>query len=62
MSLKKIEKLLAVKTIFKNNIGKDLLDKLIEPNTIICFDDFERKSKNIDLNELFGFINQFTLN
>ncbi|MBU3015803.1 KAP family NTPase [Poseidonibacter lekithochrous] len=29
---------------------------------IICFDDFERKSKDIDLNDLFGFITQLTLN
>ena len=29
---------------------------------IICFDDFERKSKDIDLNDLFGFITQLTFN
>lgn len=29
---------------------------------IICFDDFERKSKDIDLNDLFGFITQLSLN
>ncbi|RXJ84447.1 P-loop NTPase fold protein [Arcobacter cloacae] len=29
---------------------------------VICFDDFERKSKDIDLNDLFGFITQLTLN
>lgn len=29
---------------------------------VVCFDDFERKSKEIDLNDLFGFITQLTLN
>jgi len=29
---------------------------------IICFDDFERKSKNVDLNDLFGFISQLAIN
>lgn len=29
---------------------------------IICFDDFERKSKEINLNDLFGFITQLSLN
>ena len=28
---------------------------------IICFDDFERKSKKIDLNDLFGFISQLAI-
>jgi len=28
---------------------------------IICFDDFERKSKEIDLNDLFGFISQLAI-
>lgn len=28
---------------------------------LICFDDFERKSKNIDLNDLFGFISQLSI-
>lgn len=28
---------------------------------LICFDDFERKSKDIDLNDLFGFISQLTI-
>ena len=28
---------------------------------LICFDDFERKSKNIDLNDLFGFISQLAI-
>lgn len=46
----------------KDNILSKLATKFIDENTIICFDDFERKSKNIDLNELFGFINQLTIN
>lgn len=28
---------------------------------VICFDDFERKSKEIDLNDLFGFISQLAI-
>ena len=28
---------------------------------LICFDDFERKSKKIDLNDLFGFISQLAI-
>lgn len=31
-------------------------------NGIICFDDFERKSSKIDLNDLFGFITNLTEN
>lgn len=46
----------------KNNIVNLVSTKFINENTVICFDDFERKSKNIDLNELFGFINQLTIN
>ena len=29
---------------------------------IICFDDFERKSKDVDLNDLFGFISSLAFN
>lgn len=36
--------------------------KRLENGGIICFDDFERKSKEIDLNDLFGFITQLSLN
>ncbi len=28
---------------------------------IVCFDDFERKSEKIDLNDLFGFITQLSI-
>lgn len=34
----------------------------LENGGVICFDDFERKSKDIDLNDLFGFVTQLTLN
>ncbi|WP_417328516.1 P-loop NTPase fold protein [Halarcobacter sp.] len=34
----------------------------LNSGAIICFDDFERKSKEIDLNDLFGFITQLSLN
>ena len=43
---------------FEQKLKKDLSKKNIEEGRVICFDDFERKSKNIDLNDLFGFINQ----
>lgn len=37
-------------------------EEYLNSGAIICFDDFERKSKDIDLNDLFGFITQLTLN
>lgn len=37
-------------------------ESYLNSGAIICFDDFERKSKDIDLNDLFGFITQLTLN
>ena len=40
---------------------KKAIDALKE-NALICFDDFERKSKDVDLNDLFGFITQLALN
>lgn len=36
--------------------------KALQKNALICFDDFERKSKDVDLNDLFGFITQLALN
>ncbi len=45
----------------KDNIERTALSRL-NNGGIICFDDFERKSKDIDLNDLFGFITQLTLN
>ena len=49
----------------ENVLDNKKLKKTIEylnSGAIICFDDFERKSKDIDLNDLFGFITQLTLN
>jgi hypothetical protein len=49
----------------ENVLDDKKLKKTIEylnSGAIICFDDFERKSKDIDLNDLFGFITQLTLN
>ncbi|WP_026803715.1 P-loop NTPase fold protein [Aliarcobacter lanthieri] len=46
-------------------LKNEKLEKTVEylnSGAIICFDDFERKSKDIDLNDLFGFITQLTLN
>ncbi len=34
---------------------------MLNSGAIICFDDFERKSKDIDLNDLFGFITNLTI-
>ncbi|MGB6329921.1 MAG: hypothetical protein WBF48_13450 [Halarcobacter sp.] len=45
----------------QDNIEKIALARL-NNSGIICFDDFERKSKDIDLNDLFGFITQLTIN
>jgi len=49
--------------------GKDYQDseklsqaqEAIKDGGVICFDDFERKSKHIDLNDLFGVITQLSL-
>lgn len=43
---------------------KEELQKASEAlsNGIVCFDDFERKSSKIDLNDLFGFITNLTEN
>ncbi len=49
----------------ENFIENKKLKKTVEylnSGAIICFDDFERKSKDIDLNDLFGFITQLALN
>ncbi len=46
----------------KDNIERTALKRLENGGGVICFDDFERKSKDIDLNDLFGFITQLTLN
>ncbi|CAA6811633.1 MAG: Unknown protein [uncultured Sulfurovum sp.] len=48
----------------ENLVDKDKFDKAgkyLENGGVICFDDFERKSKDIDLNDLFGFISQLAL-
>lgn len=54
-SFKHIEKFLKDKKLKKTV-------EYLNSGAIICFDDFERKSKDIDLNDLFGFITQLTLN
>lgn len=35
--------------------------ELLQQGSIICFDDFERKSEKINLNDLFGFISQISI-
>lgn len=44
----------------KDNKERVALERL-KNGAIICFDDFERKSKDIDLNDLFGFITNLTI-
>ena len=59
---------LAVGKVLK--AGKGLIDSKkmqkginkLKKGGVICFDDFERKSKNVDLNDLFGFISQLAIN
>jgi len=36
-------------------------EEYINNGGVICLDDFERKSRNIDLNDLFGFISQLSI-
>lgn len=54
---KSFEKLEKVREEQKDEKTKTLLNS----GAIICFDDFERKSKDIDLNDLFGFITNLTI-
>jgi len=54
---KSFEKLEQVREEQKEEKTKALLNS----GAIICFDDFERKSKDIDLNDLFGFITNLTI-
>ena len=49
-----------VDEIQKNNIKNSAL-LYLEKGGIVCFDDFERKSKDIDLNDLFGFISHLAI-
>lgn len=49
-----------LKDMFDNEQLKKTVTYL-NNGAIICFDDFERKSKDIDLNDLFGFISQLTI-
>ncbi len=46
--------------IQQKNIKRSALSYL-ENGGIVCFDDFERKSKDIDLNDLFGFISHLAI-
>ena len=54
-------------TIFKTAIDLNEYRKhgkgenKLKQGGLICFDDFERKSKEIDLNDLFGFISQLAI-
>mgnify|MGYP001197142134 CR=1 FL=1 len=53
-SFNRIDKILENKKIKK-------AEEYLNRGAIMCFDDFERKSKDIDLNDLFGFMTQLSL-
>ena len=60
-SLLDVSKLVdGIDDIQQKNIKKSALSYL-ENGGIVCFDDFERKSKEIDLNDLFGFISHLAI-
>jgi len=50
----------AVESFFENK-KIDEAESFLADGGLICFDDFERKSKHIDLNDLFGFIAQLAI-
>lgn len=53
-SFEKLEKVREEKTEKKT-------EEILNHGAVICFDDFERKSKDIDLNDLFGFITHLAI-
>jgi hypothetical protein len=60
-SLLDVSKLVdGIDDIQQKNIKKSAFSYL-ENGGIVCFDDFERKSKDIDLNDLFGFISHLAI-
>ncbi len=60
-SLLDVSKLVdGLEDIQQKNIKRSALSYL-ENGGIVCFDDFERKSKDIDLNDLFGFISHLAI-
>ncbi len=50
----------AVEGYSQEKMGEEAKSYLVDGG-IVCFDDFERKSKKIDLNDLFGFITQLSI-
>ena len=46
---------------YQDNEKLSKAQEAIKDGGVICFDDFERKSKNIDLNDLFGVLTQLSL-
>lgn len=44
-----------------NNHKNKKAEKFIDDGLIICFDDFERKSSSVDLQDLFGFITNLSI-
>jgi len=60
-SLLDVSKLVdGIDDIQQKNIKKSAFAYL-ENGGLICFDDFERKSKDVDLNDLFGFISHLAI-
>jgi hypothetical protein len=50
----------AVKGFFESK-KIDEAESFLADGGVVCFDDFERKSKHVDLNDLFGFITQLSI-
>ena len=60
-SLLDVSKLVdGIDEIQQNNIKNSAL-LYLKDGGLICFDDFERKSKDVDLNDLFGFISHLAI-
>jgi len=57
----KIGKALKAGAGLYNKYKSDKGIKRLKNGGVICLDDFERKSKQIDLNDLFGFISQLAI-
>ena len=55
--IQKIKVLIDLNRFRKRNKGKNKLSN----GGVVCFDDFERKSSSVNLNDLFGFISRLSI-